>query len=153
VRTSNSREYSEIISDLVLINTAFRADSVTLADGTVIPLGNPTAVYSKESENGRPVSCRPWGCRCRALGCADARPPPRAPAVGSLRQPSKYATSLWEQTQVLCRRSFINSTRTWGYFVSWILGLAMFLFYGTLYLGYAAPDRRNLPTASRPLTC
>ena len=58
VRFSNSREYSEIISDLVLINTAFRADSVTLADGTVIPLGNATAVYSKESDNGRPVRCR-----------------------------------------------------------------------------------------------
>jgi hypothetical protein len=52
---------------------------------------------------------------------------------------SVYATSWFEQTRVLCRRSFVNSTRTWGYFVSWILGLAMFLFYGTLYLGYAAP--------------
>ena len=49
---------------------------------------------------------------------------------------SKYATSWFEQTHVLCRRSFRNSTRTWAYFISWILGLAMFLFYGTLYLGY-----------------
>ena len=73
--------------------------------------------------------------------CSCLPSPAFARGIGTPRQPSKYATSLWEQTQVLCRRSFINSTRTWGYFVSWILGLAMFLFYGTLYLGYVASNR------------
>ena len=61
--------------------------------------------------------------------------PYRRPALAMREPQATYATGFWQQTQVLCRRSFINSTRTWGYLVSWILGLAMFLFYGTLYLG------------------